>query len=240
MRSTKTYDKEKVSLNLARLKKGGETFEIVIDPDKVIEYKTKKDVDVSEVLRYEKIFSDARKGYEASEEHLKSIFETVDPLKIGKIILDTGEIQFTQEYRERERTKKRKKLLDIITRNAIDPTSGLPHPRTRIENAFEEANIKVDNFRTAEDQVKDVLSVLKSILPIKFAVRQIQIRISAKYAPKAYSLVDRYSNIMEDTWQNDGSWVCKVEMPAGMQNELFDELNKLTQGSVESKILEER
>ena len=38
-----TYDDERFSINVARLKKGGEHFEIVIDPDTAVEFKEGND-----------------------------------------------------------------------------------------------------------------------------------------------------------------------------------------------------
>jgi len=236
MKSFKTFDKERLSVNLAKIKKAGENFEVIIDPDKVLEYRKNK-AEVREVLMYDKIFSDAKKGFEASSEKLKAVFGTENIIESAKIILDQGEIQFTQEYREQKRKEKLNKILNIITRNAVDPKTGIPHPRNRIEAALDEAKVKIDYYKDAEDQVSDIVTELQPVLPIKFAMKEIQVKIGPLYAGKAYSIVERYGKIKMDNWQTDGSWVCSVELPAGMQNEFFDALNKLTHGSMESKVL---
>ena len=236
MKPTGVIEKERLSLNLAKLKKGGEHFEIIIDPEKVIDYKNKKTT-TKDVLMYDKIFADAKKGFEASSELIHNVFGTDDTLKVAEIILKDGEIQFTQEYREQKRKEKMNKLLDIITRNALDPRSGLPHPRVRIEAAMEEAKVRLDDFKSAEDQLNDVVSKLKPILPIKIGVKEIHVKIPAIYAGKSYSVVERFGKILNDNWLTDGSWACTVEIPAGLQTEFFDALNKLTQGTLESKIL---
>ena len=69
-----THDHEKVQFNLARLKKEGEIFEIVVEPSLAIQFKERNDGDISEILKSEKIFSDAKKGLLASEHKLKEIF----------------------------------------------------------------------------------------------------------------------------------------------------------------------
>lgn len=240
MRPVKTFDKERVSLNLARLRKGGEIFEIVIDPDKIIEYRKGKIDDVRVVIHSEQIFNDAKKGMLASEHRLVELLGTDDSLQVCKIILDEGEIQFTQEYRQQIREDKLNKITDIICRNAVDPRTHLPHPRTRIENAMSEARIKVDEIKDAEDQVQEIVDKLRSILPIKLAIKEIQVKFPATYAGKAYSSVARYAKIISENWQSDGSWIGIVEIPAGIQNEFFDALNKLTKGEVETKILKEK
>ncbi|MCM2324937.1 MAG: ribosome assembly factor SBDS, partial [Candidatus Woesearchaeota archaeon] len=204
--------------------------------EKIVDFKNKK-VDVKEILLYDKIFSDVKKGYSASEEVMKSAFGTTDSLEIAKVILNEGEIQLTQEYREQKRKEKHNRILDIITRNAIDPRSGLPHPRNRIESAMEEAKFKVDELKNAEDQVNDVVAKLRPILPIKFATKEIEIKIGHQYAGKVHATVGRYGKVLSENWLTDGSWFGVVEIPAGLQNDFFDALNKLTHGGVESKIV---
>ena len=236
MKSFKTFDKEKVSFNLAKLKKGGETFEVIIDPDKILEFKKGK-LKAKESVMYEKVFFDAKKGLEASSEIMNKVFNTENVVEVIDVILNDGEIQFTQEYREEKQKEKFNRILEIISRNAIDAKTGLPHPRNRIESAMEEARVKIDVFKDAEEQVDDIVHKLKPIIPIKLAMKEIQIKIPAQYTGTAYGVVSKYGKILMDNWLNDGSWLCSVEIPAGIQNDFFDALNRLTQGTVESKVL---
>ena len=230
-------DKERVSFNLARLKKGGENFEVVIDPDSAILYKTNKLEDIKEVLKSDHIFSDAKKGQLASEEHMKTVFETQDYLEVSKIILTEGEIQLSQEYRIKLSEDKRKKVIDIIHKNGIDPTTNLPHPKTRIENAFNEAKIKIDYYKSAEDQVQDILKEIRVVMPIRIEKKEVKVIIDAQNSQKLYSLVKSYGDILEETWGSDGSWIIRLEVPAGIQVEFFDKLNSATHGNVQTEIL---
>ncbi|MBU3941689.1 MAG: ribosome assembly factor SBDS, partial [Nanoarchaeota archaeon] len=75
------------------------------------------------------------------------------------------------------------------------------------------------------------------ILPIKFEIDEIEIKIPASYAAKMYSVVKSFSKIIKDEWLNDGSWKCFVEMPAGLKQDFFDKLNSMTHGEIETKIL---
>jgi ribosome maturation protein SDO1 len=43
--------------------------------------------------------------------------------------------------------------------------------------------------------------------------------------------------LRSEEWQKDGSWVGLIEMPAGMQAEFYDELNRRTHGNVETKLV---
>jgi len=232
-----SFDKEKVSFNLARLKKGGQVFEIVIDPDQVVAFKEGKTENIKNILKAEHIYSDAKKGELTPEHIMENLFKTSEPIKVAEIILKEGEIQLTSEYRGKLREEKKRKIINIIQRNGVDPKTNLPHPISRIESALEEAKVKIDNFKKAEDQVQDIIKQIRPVLPISFEVKEISVKIGPKYAAKAYSTVDKFGKILRDDWQPDGSWLVVVEIPAGLQNDFFDSLNDLTHGEVETKIL---
>ncbi len=232
-----SFDKERVSFNLAKLRKGGQVFELNIDPDQAIAFKEGKISDIKSILKAEHIYLDAKKGELAPEHLIKSIFQTDDPLKVAETILKEGEIQLTAEYRERLREEKKRKIIDLIHRNGVDPRTHLPHPTTRIEAALEEAKVKIDDFKKAEDQLQNIIKQIRPILPINFEIKEIAVKISPNYAAKSYSTVTQFGKILRDGWQTDGSWVVVVDIPAGLQNDFFDKLNELTHGEVETKIL---
>lgn len=232
-----SMDKERVHFNIARLKKGGETFEVAVDPDLAIAYKNKKPIDVKDIIKSAHIFSDVKKGLLASEEHMKTILGTKDAIKVAEIMLKEGELQLTNEYRHKLYEEKKNKIINIITRNGVDPKTLLPHPRTRIENAIEEAKVKFDYYKSAEDQVQDVISRIRTILPIRFETIHIEVKIGSKYAAKMYGVVLSFGKIISDAWLQDGTWMVIVEMPAGLQNDFYDKLNTMTHGDVSTNII---
>ncbi|MBC8500308.1 MAG: ribosome assembly factor SBDS [Nanoarchaeota archaeon] len=233
------FDYQKISINIARLKTHGYSFEVVVDPDLAIDFKHGKEVEIRELLRAEEIFSDANKGMHAPEKELRKVFGTKDVLEVANKILADGEIQLTAEYRERVRAEKKKRIIDIIQKNGIDPKTKLPHPIQRLENAFAKAKIHIDEFKRPEDQVNEIVKRLTPILPIRFAKKEIQLIVPPEHAAKMYGRVQHFGEIKKDQWMNDGSWFAVVEIPAGLQNEFFDELNKETHGNIETKILSE-
>ncbi|MFP4112200.1 MAG: ribosome assembly factor SBDS [Candidatus Woesearchaeota archaeon] len=241
-----TYDKERVSFNLARLKAHGMVFEVVVDPDLAIDYKEKimrakdassVDPSITEVLKSEHVFADASKGVLAPEYEFENVFGSTDVLEIAKRIIKEGEIQITAEHRSKLREKKKNRILDIIHRNAIDPKSGLPHPVARIDSALEEAKVKVDEFKKAEDQIDSIVKKINVILPLKFDKKKISVTVFSEHAAKLYGFFKKW-NIIDESWNSDGSLTVLVEVPAGLQEEFFDELNDLTQGGNETKIIE--
>ena len=80
--------------------------------------------------------------------------------------IKNGEIQLTTEYKNKLRDQKRKQIVNLISRNAVDPSNNLPHPPQRIENALNEAKVKIDEFHTAEEPLGTVKG--KKITPQKY------------------------------------------------------------------------
>lgn len=239
MNPNQTYDKEKVTFNLIVYKKHGKHFEIAVDPDLAIEYKnTNKNnkEDLAELLKAEKIFSDTKKGLLASEQELEQVFQTTNFFDIAQTMITDGEIQLTSEHREKLRQEKKNKIVNLIHRQAIDPRTGAPHPVTRIENALAEAKVRIDEFKKAEDQIQDVMRKLKPIIPIKTDQKKYRITLTVNYASKLQGALKSFGKMSKEVWLTDGSFSCELEIPAGIQGEMIDELNGKTRGTV---VLEE-
>jgi ribosome maturation protein SDO1 len=43
--------------------------------------------------------------------------------------------------------------------------------------------------------------------------------------------------VSREEWQSDGSLMAVIEMPAGMYGSFIDRVGKLTQGSIQTKVL---
>jgi ribosome maturation protein SDO1 len=221
----------------ARLKTHGQNFEVLVDYNNAINLRENRDVDMKDVLAAAKIYSDVKKGLEASEHAMQQIFQTSDPEEVAKQIIKKGEIQLTAEYKSQIRDNKRKQIINIIHRNGVDPKTHLPHPINRIENAFEEAKFHVDEFASVEHQVQDALKKLMPILPIKFETKELSVKIAPQYVGKAYSVVKSYGRILREEWQNNGYWVGVVEMPGGLESEFYEKLNGVCHGETEVNVL---
>ncbi len=224
---------------IARLEIKGERFEIYVDPELALAIKEGKDVDMDKVLASYTIFKDARKGEKASEEKINKIFGTTVPEVVAKEIIRRGEIQLTTEQRRRMLEQKRKQIATIISRNAINPQTNAPHPVERILKAMEEAKVNVDIFKDAEAQVENVVKAIKRIIPIKIEKKLVAVKVPAQFHGKIYGKIRGYGEIKKEEWIKD-SWLFLIEIPSGLVDDFFEFLNKVTKGSVETKILEKR
>ncbi|MFT4312131.1 MAG: ribosome assembly factor SBDS [Candidatus Woesearchaeota archaeon] len=231
------FDPEKFQLPLARLKKGGESFEVTIEPDKAIAYKEGRDVEIGQVITSQDIFADAQKGLLASQTKLESTFQTTDALVIAKAILDSGLIQLGAEFKRTVRENKRKRILELIHKNGVDPRTDTPHPLSRIESAMEQAKVKIDEYTRPSNQLKTILRQLQPIIPIRFEKKEIQITFTPQYAHKAYGVLQKYGAVSKTQWLADGSFIGVIEIPAGLEQELYDALNSATHGTVQATVL---
>ncbi|MGV8172434.1 MAG: ribosome assembly factor SBDS [Candidatus Woesearchaeota archaeon] len=235
--SKKKPEVERLHINLARFKKGGRKFEIVIDPDNAIAFKNGKIDDVREVLIAQRIFEDVQKGIFSLKSDINMIFPKMDTLSIAKYILMNGEIQLSAKYRDAQQEEKRRAIVETIHRNSVDPKTNLPHPTTRIENAMQEVKVRIDDNKSAHDQVQDIVKKLQAVLPIKFEHKHVQVHISEKYSKKYYKTLHRFGKVLHEEWLDDGCYMCTVEVPAGLYLDFIDDLNKKTHGGAEIKLL---
>ena len=173
----------------------------------------------------------------ASSEKLEKAFGTIDPLKIAEDIMRHGELQLTTDQRRQLVEDKRKQVIAFISRNCIDPRTGTPHPPLRIEQALNQVKYSIDPFKPAEEQSKDIIDELRSIIPIKMEQMRVAVKILAEYGAKGYGAVKAYGTITKEEWQADGALVAVVEMPAGVYGPFVERLGKITQGTIQTKIL---
>jgi ribosome maturation protein SDO1 len=211
---------------IARVTKGKNHFEIWIDMDEALAFKK----GTSDFLNIEgdRIFSDAKKGFAASQNDLEVTFGTSDVLEIGKQIVKSGEILVNQEHRNEEKEKKIKQVVDFLSTNAIDPQSGNPISPERIRSALGESHISIKNM-PVENQITEILEALSKIIPIKIETRKIKITIPAIQTGKSYGLVAQYKE--KENWLGDGSLEIFVNIPAGILIDFYDKLNSATHGS---------
>ena len=222
---------------IARLTKDNEHFEILVKPEKALDYRIGKIAGITEVMAAETIFADANKGTKVSEAQMRKAFETTDPVKIADVILKKGTLQLTTEQRRKMTEDKRKQIVDFISRQAVDPKTNLPHPPLRIENAMEQIRYPIDAHRPVEEQAREIVKLLRPILPLKIEQISVGTHIPAEYSARAYGPIKNFGAIKREEWRADGSWYGIIEMPAGAYASFLNKLGEITKGNGEAKIV---
>ena len=199
---------------LARLEKGGNRYEILVDPQLVDEWKSNNEsVEVLELLAIEEVWSDARAGERPTSEALKKTFGTTDISICARTILEKGSIQLTTSQRKNLVDEKKRQIINEIASTATDPKTKLPHPRTRIENALDEIRFSVDPFKSLESQVGDAVKLLRPVIPLQFITVTLAFMVQGKdYGAVSQLLRD---SIQKEEWMSNGNWACVVSVPVG-------------------------
>ena len=208
---------------IARLEKGGSRYEILVDPDLVDAWKENpSSVDLDELLAVSEVWTDSKNGERPTSDALENVFGSNDIQQCVEIILKQGSIQLTTAQRKKMVEEKKLQIINEIATTATDPKTRMPHPRTRIENALEEARFSVDPFKSVESQVSDAVKVLKPLIPLQF----ITIRLAFKIPGSSYGSVNQILRdlVIRQEWLTDGTWACVVEVPGGMKNELISKV----------------
>ncbi len=222
---------------IARWEHGGSRFEVLVDPQAVQDLKDGKAVDLSDKLALDQVFKDAKKGDKISEEFLEKTFRTRNLAEIAKQIVLKGEVQVTTEQRHQLQAAKQRQIVATIARNAMNPQTGAPHPPARIEAAMTEAKVHIDPFKPVDAQVQEVLAKLRPILPIRLDVVKVRIRLPAQHYPRVIGEIKGLGRLLEEQWMGDGAWSGIVEIPAGVQTELYEKLNARTKGAAETALV---
>ena len=222
---------------IARFEKAGEKFEILVDPHLGYLYKTGQRKELDNVLVFEEVFKDANKGERHTATALKKAFGTDDVRVVADKILKDGELQITTDQRHKLLAEKHAKIVALIARAAVDPRTKAPHPPARIEAAMEQARVHIDPMKSAEEQVPQIIEELREIIPISTQEVKVAIKISASHVARCYGVLKEYG-IRKEEYASDGSLIAVIEIPAGIQAEVYDKLNRLTAGSVQTKVLD--
>jgi ribosome maturation protein SDO1 len=219
---------------IARIKQRGKHFEIIVDLDEAMKFKKGQSSNFEP--EDDRIFSNSKRGEVASNSDLMFSFGTTDSSEIIKKIIKEGEILVSQEYRDEEREKKIKQVVDFLSRNSINPQTGKPHTPDRIQRALEEANVNIKNT-PIDNQINSIIEEISKIIPIKIETKKIRIKVPAIYTGKAYSIINPYKE--EENWMNDGSLEVIISIPAGMIMDFYDRLNSVTHGSAIAEEIKE-
>jgi len=215
----------------------GEKFEILVKPDPALEYRLGKRKDISSILVSDEIYSNSNKGTRASTEKLQKAFKTTDPTAIIERIVQKGDLNLTTDQRRKMTSEKQKQVVEYIAKTYVDPKSHLPHPPLRIQQAMDDGRVSIDPHKTVEDQVKDIVEKLRSIIPLKSENLTLEIIVPAQYAAQSYSVLKSTGTLKKEEWQSNGSLKAILEIPAGARPNVIDRLGSITKGTASVEVM---
>ena len=223
-------------ITIVRYSHEGEKFEILVKPDPALDFKLGKKKDISGVLVSDDVYTDSGKGTKPSSEKLLKAFNTEDQIEIAKIILQKGDLNLTTEQRRKMVEDKKKQIVNFIVKTYVDPKTHLPHPPLRIEQAMKDGRVSIEPQKNVDEQVKDIVEKLRSIIALKSENLQLEILIPAQYASQSYAVLKSVGSLKTEEWQNNGSLKAILEIPAAARPNVIDRLGSITKGSASVEV----
>ena len=216
----------------------GEKFEILVKPDPALEYKLGKKKDIAAILVSEEIYTDSGKGTKPAAEKLLKAFNTEDQTEIAEIIMKKGDLNLTTDQRRKMIEEKRKQIVEYMAKTYVDPKTHLPHPPLRIENAMRDARVSIDPHNNIQEQAKDIVEKLRSVLALKSENLNLEIIIPAQFASQSYAVLKSVGSLKKEEWQNNGSPKAILEIPAAARPNVIDRLGSITKGSASVEVVQ--
>ena len=165
------------NISIVKLKLGKSRFELACYPNKVQDYRDKKEKDINEVLQAKEIFTNAVKGDLVPKKVLKEVFPKMSYQDIIKLILDKGDIQTGEKEREEANSNKKNYIANIVVQKTYNTENGLPFPQDIITQALDDINFR---YNEKENEKKQALKAIKEliqhkVLPIERKLMQLKI-----------------------------------------------------------------
>jgi len=220
----------------AHMEISGERFEVMVDPDLALAYRLGQKKELNNVLTVEEVFKNFRKGERHTSSALQKAFGTTDVFAIAERIVKNGELALTTDQKRKMLEEKKKQIVAILMRECIDPRTGAPHTQLRLEQSMEAARVHIDGFKDAASQIEEVMKALRPIIPLKVERVRVAVKVPPDHAQRVYGTLKGYG-IQKEEWARDGSLIVVLEMPAGMQGEFYEKINRATSGAVETKLM---
>ncbi|SMH72561.1 ribosome assembly factor SBDS [Candidatus Nitrosotalea okcheonensis] len=223
-------------VTIVRFSVEGEKFEILVKPDPALEFKLGKRKDISGIMISDEIYSDSNKGTRASTEKLMKAFKTTDATVVATIMLQKGDLNLTTDQRRKMVSEKRKQIVDFISKTYVDPRSHLPHPPLRIEQSMDDARVSIDPFKNTDEQIKEIIEQIRSIIPLKSENMLLEILVPAQFAAQSYSVLKSFGTLKKEEWQANGSLKVILDIPAAARANVMDRLGSVTKGTASIEV----
>jgi len=218
--------------SLARIDVRDKHFEVLVDPERALDYKVRRIPWTDKILKFDEVFRDYKKGERASRDALLKAFSTDDPRKICRLIVDEGELQVPSHMRKKLVEEKRRSMMALVSRISVDPKTNLPIPLLRVEQVFDKISVSIDPFKDVEDQLKPVIKELKRILPMKLKDADIQVEFPPDLTYQVRGFLESFGEIVMQPSKRGDLMSTTARVPEAVRTSLAQKMSKRFGGKV--------
>ncbi|WVF68851.1 SBDS family rRNA metabolism protein [Kwoniella sp. CBS 6097] len=220
------------NVSIVRMKKGGKRFEIACYQNKVSEFRSGVETDLSEVLQIEQVFTNVPKGLVAKKDDWAKCFATDDMAKVIEEILRKGELQINNLERSHQLSSLNREIATMVSEMTVDPTTNRKHTVGMIEKTMSDLGFSVRADRPAKAQALDLIKKLSdddSKLPVRRVRMRVRITMPGKDAKR---IKDKVLAETEEVEEDDmgAEWEAIVQINPGAFRTITDLVNNETRG----------
>jgi ribosome maturation protein SDO1 len=213
---------------VVRLKRGGKKFEIACYKNKVVNWRSGVETDLSEVLQADGVYENVTRGNLAKKKDLLAAFDTTDTEKVCLNILKHGKLQVSSKERQVEIETMFKDIARIVAEKCINTHTKRPFTVSTIERAMKDTlHYAVKQSKNTKQQALAVIQMLKEHLPIERAHMKIQFTLPSKLLKPLKKGMEKYNlvYVKEDFMGANCTVTCNIQ--PGAYRSLDETLKKL-------------
>lgn len=188
---------------VVRMKKGGKRYEIACYKNKVLNWRTKVEKDLDEVLQTHTVFTNVSKGQVAKKEDLVKSFGTDNQTEICTEILSKGELQVSEKERQAQLEAMFRDIATIVADKCVNPDTTRPYPVSMIEKSMKEIHISVKPNKSSKQQALDVIKKLQETIKIERS--QMKLRIFIPGGKSFRSRIKDLASAVDNESMDDGN-----------------------------------
>ncbi|MBW0508840.1 hypothetical protein O181_048555 [Austropuccinia psidii MF-1] len=211
------------NVSIVRLKKAGKRFEIACYKNKVIEWRTGVETDLSEVIQTDTIFTNVSKGQLAPHSDLVKAFPSdkksqgvSNQDEILLEILKNGELQVSDKERNHALIDKKREIVHLVAEKTVDPLTNRPHTTSMIEKALDGLHFSINLSKSSKTQALEIIKSLSNrpdIISISRCHMKIRLTTSTKDSkklkPKLIELATKVE--LDETDSTQWEWIALIE-----------------------------
>ncbi|EJT51908.1 35S primary transcript processing-related protein [Trichosporon asahii var. asahii CBS 8904] len=172
--------------------------------NKVNEFRSGVEKDLSEVIQIEQIFTNVPKGQVAKKDDWTKAFGSDNMDKV----LEEGELQVNNLERGHQLASLSREIATLVAEMTVDPATKRKHTVGMVEKAMTEIGYSTRADKTAKAQALDLIRQLSqpdSVLPVERVRMRVRITMPAKDAKR---IKEKLMELVEETEEEemDAEW----------------------------------
>jgi ribosome maturation protein SDO1 len=101
---------------------------------------------------------------------------------------------------------------------------------------MDDARVSIDPFRNTDEQIKEIIEQLRSIIPLKSENMLLEILVPAQFAAQSYTVLKSFGTLKKEEWQSNGALKVILDIPAAARANVMDRLGSVTKGTASIEV----